>query len=179
MHGGQGLDGAEVVLQLGDELLLASHRGHGLRQLDLQLRTAHWKTEPGPSPRGGPKPPRFCQGDTEKLRNPHLEHRSQLTGRRPIFSLFFGVSKRDPTSDPCSAPGKVDQGSSPPWWCRRAGRRPRQDQCHIPVPEEGEWADLVRAQLLQMHQQDTVGALGVPGSPPAGWGGDPERDKGS
>lgn len=56
MHGGQGLDSAEVMLQLGDELLLASQCGHGLRQLDLQLRTAHWKKEPGPSPRGGPNP---------------------------------------------------------------------------------------------------------------------------
>lgn len=55
MHGRQGLDGAEVMLQLGDELLLASQCGYSLRQLDLQLRTAHWKTEPGLSPRGGPK----------------------------------------------------------------------------------------------------------------------------
>lgn len=54
MHGGEGLDGAEVVLQLGDELLLARQRGRSLRQLDLQLRTAHCKTEPGLSPRGGP-----------------------------------------------------------------------------------------------------------------------------
>lgn len=35
-----GLDGAEVLLQAGDQLPLLSHCGHGLGNVDLQLRTA-------------------------------------------------------------------------------------------------------------------------------------------
>lgn len=73
MHGGQGLDGAEVVLQLGHELLLAGQRGHGLRQLDLQLRTAHWKTETGPSP-GVAQTLNFGPRGHQNARNLHLEH---------------------------------------------------------------------------------------------------------
>lgn len=84
MHGGQGLDGAEVVLQLGDELLLASQRGHSLRQLDLQLCTAHWKTEPGPSPRGAPKPHVLLRGH-QKAENPQTEHQRQQLPFSPYF----------------------------------------------------------------------------------------------
>lgn len=106
MHSRQGLDGAEVVLQLGHELLLASQGGHGLGQLDLQLGTAHCKTEPGLSPGGAPNP-KLCQGDTKELRNPHLEQQSQLRAAT-LFSPY--VWGQQDTSNPCSAPG-----SSPPW----------------------------------------------------------------
>lgn len=87
MHSGQGLDGAEVMLQLGNELLLASQRGHSLRQLDLQLRTAHWKTEPGPSPRGGP--------NTWGLPSGHGKAEKPQPGapkpsNSPAFPLFLG-----------------------------------------------------------------------------------------
>ena len=174
MHGGQGLDGAEVVLQLGDELLLASQRGHGLRQLDLQLRAAHWKTEPGPSPRAGPKPQILPSGHRKAEKPPPRELKPTLW-QQPHFLLISGSSRWDHASHPSSAPGEGDPGCSPPWRCPRVGSRPRAG----PAPRPSAGGNVSRqllapARLLQVHQENTFGALGVPGSILAGQSGGPE-----
>lgn len=91
MHSRQGLDGAEVVLQLGHELLLASQGGHGLGQLDLQLGTAHCKTEPGLSPGGGPKPQTVPRGH-QRAEKPPPGAAKPTQSSDPVLSSCLGAA---------------------------------------------------------------------------------------
>lgn len=79
--------------------------------------------------------PKFCQGDTEKLRNPQVEHQSQLTGSNPIFSLFLGAAGGTMPAIPALLQAKVTRGPAhlgdAPGWAATPGR----DQRHVPAPE--------------------------------------------
>lgn len=94
------------MLQLGDELLLASQRGRGLRQLDLQLRAAHCKTEPGPSPGGAPTPLAAPRGLQKGAEIPAWGTKASLQAVTPIPSglcpCFLGWQEHG--SDPWCAP---------------------------------------------------------------------------
>lgn len=96
--------------------------------------------------------PKFCQGDTEKLRNPHLEHRHQLTGSNPVFSLFLGAAGGTTPTFPALLQAEASRGPAPSAK-PRAGSHPQAGP--VPRPSAGGNASgqlLAPAQLLQMHQ---------------------------
>lgn len=79
--------------------------------------------------------PRLCQGDIEKLRNPHLEHRHQLTGSNPLFSLFLGAAGGTTPAIPALLQAEASRGPAPLGEAPGRQPPPRQDQCHIPALE--------------------------------------------
>lgn len=122
----QGLDGAQVVLQFGHEFLLPGQAGHGLGQLDLQLSTAHCKTQQGCHP--GPKPTPNCAQGTPKGSNPHLEQQSQPRAATLLSPHVWKQQEAPQQQFLLSTRGPALLGDAP-GWAQSPGRSRATSQC--------------------------------------------------